>query len=252
MRKLLLLALFAWCYDLYSQPTVVDLGLPSGTKWAKTNVGASNAQDYGNYYAWGEITPKNDYTWATYQHSGNSNFAIIKYCNNSEYGDGGFSDALTVLDAGDNVVISLYGAGYQIPTPAQWTELRNNCYWRWNSANPSVGYDNSVGWVVFKVKDNAHKGKIDNTVYSDLNSQTYKNSTRAKYSSADAHIFLPAAGCKVNTGTINTGSYGDYWSSTLGSTYPYCAQGLFFHSAEIKILDGTRYYGRTVRPVKKP
>ncbi len=225
MRKLLLLALFAWCYDLYSQPTVVDLGLPSGTKWAKTNVGANNAQDYGNYYAWGEKSTKSDYTWVTYLYSGNTNFTLTKYCDNSEYGEGGFSDSQTVLEAADDVVNSLYGADYQIPTAAQWKELVDKCEWKWTD-----NYNNTSkkGYIVYKKKSN--------------------NS----YSTSDTHIFLPAAGCKANKGTLNAGSYGDYWSSTLGSTYPYCAQGYFFHSGDRKILDGTRYYGRTVRPVKKP
>ena len=40
----------------------VDLGLPSGLKWATCNVGASLPSEYGNYYAWGEIEPKDNYT----------------------------------------------------------------------------------------------------------------------------------------------------------------------------------------------
>ena len=40
----------------------VDLGLPSGLKWATCNVGASKPEDYGNYYAWGETTTKSEYT----------------------------------------------------------------------------------------------------------------------------------------------------------------------------------------------
>lgn len=40
----------------------VDLGLPSGLKWATCNVGANKPEDYGNYYAWGEIKTKSEYT----------------------------------------------------------------------------------------------------------------------------------------------------------------------------------------------
>ena len=40
----------------------VDLGLPSGLKWATCNVGANTPEEYGNYYAWGEIVPKTDYS----------------------------------------------------------------------------------------------------------------------------------------------------------------------------------------------
>lgn len=40
----------------------VDLGLPSGLKWATCNVGATSPEDYGNYYAWGETKTKRKYT----------------------------------------------------------------------------------------------------------------------------------------------------------------------------------------------
>ena len=40
----------------------VDLGLPSGTKWATCNVGAASPEDYGHYFAWGETSPKSDYS----------------------------------------------------------------------------------------------------------------------------------------------------------------------------------------------
>ena len=51
----------------------VDLGLPSGTLWATCNVGASKPEEYGDYFAWGETEPKNDYSWSTY-----------KYCQGTE------------------------------------------------------------------------------------------------------------------------------------------------------------------------
>lgn len=46
----------------------VDLGLPSGTKWATMNIGASTPEDYGNYYAWGETETKEEYGWNTYKY----------------------------------------------------------------------------------------------------------------------------------------------------------------------------------------
>ena len=45
----------------------VDLGLPSGTLWATCNVGASKPEEYGDYFAWGETKPKDDYSWETYK-----------------------------------------------------------------------------------------------------------------------------------------------------------------------------------------
>ncbi len=50
----------------------VDLGLPSGTKWANMNVGASSPEEYGAYFAWGEISPKSSYSWDNYMCPKNS------------------------------------------------------------------------------------------------------------------------------------------------------------------------------------
>ena len=51
-----------------NHPHMIDLGLPSGTKWACCNVGATKPEDYGGYYAWGETETKYDYSWVTYSH----------------------------------------------------------------------------------------------------------------------------------------------------------------------------------------
>ena len=50
-------------------PHAIDLGLPSGTKWACCNVGAEKPEDDGGYYAWGETGEKEEYTWVTYQNA---------------------------------------------------------------------------------------------------------------------------------------------------------------------------------------
>ena len=69
---------------LYAQwkivPECVDLGLPSGTKWATFNVGATSPEEYGDYFAWGETVPKNYYSWGTYTYSNNGNDDICWYC----------------------------------------------------------------------------------------------------------------------------------------------------------------------------
>ena len=61
------------CDDDKNEPAVpdnheyVDLGLPSGTLWATCNVGANSPEEYGDYFAWGETTPKDVYDWSTYK-----------------------------------------------------------------------------------------------------------------------------------------------------------------------------------------
>ena len=77
----------------------VDLGLPSGTKWATCNVGATKPEEYGNYYAWGETETKTTYNWSTYKWCNGSAETQTKYCTNSDYGT---VDNKTVLDLEDD------------------------------------------------------------------------------------------------------------------------------------------------------
>ena len=67
LSMLLLLLTFASCTsNTENGHEYVDLGLPSGIKWATCNVGANSPEDYGDYFAWGETSPKDEYSWSTY------------------------------------------------------------------------------------------------------------------------------------------------------------------------------------------
>ncbi len=96
---------------------VVDLGLPSGTLWSAYNIGAVVPEEYGGYYAWGEITTKTPpYEWSNYQYCKGSYNKLTKYCNNSNYGYNGFTDSRTVLDwDGDDVADAEWGEYYRMP-----------------------------------------------------------------------------------------------------------------------------------------
>lgn len=83
----------------------IDLGLPSGIKWASTNIGANRPQDEGNYYAWGETTLKTDFRWATYSHGAGQN-SLTKYS---------YSDGVLSLDAADDVVSCVWGGTWRMP-----------------------------------------------------------------------------------------------------------------------------------------
>ena len=89
----------------------VDLGLPSGLKWATCNVGAENPEDYGDYFAWGEINPKAEYT------EENSLIDIgqplYDISGDSQY------DAATAN----------WGETWRMPTGEEMMELVNNCEW---------------------------------------------------------------------------------------------------------------------------
>ena len=189
----------------------VDLGLPSGTLWATCNVGANSPEEYGEYFAWGETSPKSDYSWSTYQY-GLSSSALTKYCNNSSYGKNGFTDNKTVLDAEDDAATVNWGSGWRIPTLEEILELYDSCFRIWTTQNGVKGRK-----------------------FTALNGNS---------------IFLPAAGYYDGSGLSRAASSGYYWSSSLGTYGPTDAHGLSFALGEMICRDyRLRYYGWSVRPV---
>ena len=102
----------------------VDLGLPSGTKWATCNVGADTPEGYGDYFAWGETATKEIYNWSTYRYYDGS--TLTKYTS---------SDNLTVLEASDDAASANSGTGWRMPTREDMNELFNNCTHEWTIQN---------------------------------------------------------------------------------------------------------------------
>ena len=96
--------------------TWVDLGLPSGTKWATCNIGATTPEGYGNYYAWGETSPK----------------AMYSYDNSLTYGR-------TIVDISGNptydAATANWGGSWRMPTGEEMEELIDNCTWTWTTQN---------------------------------------------------------------------------------------------------------------------
>lgn len=109
--------------DPYNGHDYVDLGLPSGLKWATMNIGATTVEGYGSRFAWGETTSKTSCSWGNYKF-GNSPYALTKYCTISSYGT---VDNKTVLDLEDDAAHVNWGGRWRMPTKAEFTELINNC-----------------------------------------------------------------------------------------------------------------------------
>ena len=111
----------------------VDLGLPSGTLWATCNVGATKPEEYGDYFAWGETVPKDEYSWKTYKweeyvvnNDGTYKVVIKKYNNNNMYGN---TDNKSELDLDDDAAYANWGNNWRMPSIEQIRELRNYCDW---------------------------------------------------------------------------------------------------------------------------
>lgn len=115
----------------------VDLGLPSGLKWATCNVGANAPEEYGDYFAWGETSTKESYNWETYKWCNGSNTTLTKYNSDSYYGT---VDNKTVLDPEDDTAHVNWGGTWRMPTPSEFEELKEHCTWTWDSMNGHNGY----------------------------------------------------------------------------------------------------------------
>ena len=96
----------------------VDLGLPSGNLWAKCNLGASAPEAFGDYYAWGEVEPKQVYTNSNHKwyKEGAPSLGFTKYNN---------EDGKLSLEDEDDAVIQKLGNGWRTPTLADFRELTN-------------------------------------------------------------------------------------------------------------------------------
>ena len=188
----------------------VDLGL--SVKWATMNVGASKAEDYGGYYAWGETVTKNTYDWSTYKY-GSSYASLTKYNNSSSHGT---VDNKTTLELSDDAAYKNWGESWRMPTDAEWTELREQCTWTWTTQNGVNGY------------------KV----------------TGKKSGYTNNSIFLPAAGYRYDSSLSSAGSRGYYWSSTLYTVNAGNAwYMMILDSSTVGRGANSRYYGQSVRPV---
>lgn len=198
----------------------VDLGLPSGKKWATCNLGAANAESAGSYYAWGETATKSNYAWSTYTTLGNgSSNGIIKYCETgSKYWAGvGDADNLMELEKVDDVAYNTLHGNWSMPTKADFEELldtKNYCDWTWQA-------EGTKGYWVSKKDDSSKK------------------------------IFLPVTG-KYNGTSLGSGTTeGYYWAKSLKSGNSTQSAILLTSSSSHAMNNYPRYYGCPIRPVFK-
>lgn len=117
---------------------MVDLGLPSGIKWANLNVGASSPEGFGSYLAWGETAAKTNYSWSTYRFGSASN--LSKYVPSALHTNSTV-DQKSVLEPEDDAAHVNWKGSWRMPTYAEWLELEAHCTWTWISQNGVAGYE---------------------------------------------------------------------------------------------------------------
>ena len=211
----------------------VDLGLPSGTKWANMNIGASHPEDYGDYFQWGETTPCTDHSedldlYSNYT-PGGVVFSGTSYEDFGTEKDPMFADGTLTKEVindwysiphGDIAGIAKYdaaranwGGKWKMPTKTQWNELEEYCTWTWTEINGMKGYN---------VKSNKNGNSI----------------------------FLPAAGIRTRKWLEDAGTYLWYWSSTISNSLG-SAWGYDYNSSDYHGGADDRNDGHSVRPVEK-
>ena len=252
-----------WVYPVAPEVTVemVDLGLPSGTLWAKYNLGVEDptVDPYGNYYAWGETAQRGgNHTFATYKLGDGTNkyTCLTKYIIDDGYTYAAGIDGKTQLEPADDAATVALGGAYCTPTAEDWLEL-------WNGQHVTFTWS-YITCVNPDLPD----------LYPNVNTKVYGVLVRSK--SNGNTIFLPAAerwGESTSISQVTRGGTDSdcfYWSSTLYAfpdSYPvsfeaYCfKEDKMFSTYEAAVNGSTpltlnsmpqdaRHYGMPVRPVK--
>lgn len=196
------------------QAGFVDLGLPSGLKWAQANIVkdaqgnyaiGENPEDYGCYFSWGNIVGHNNGEGYDFGTSNSGPYASTPGKQ--------VSANIASNDAQHDAALALLGSPWRLPTKEEFKELYDNTDREWTTIN---GIN---GWKFMK--------KTDHRVF----------------------VFFPAAGYGYGTSVSNVGSNGSYWSSSWYSAY--YAYGMSFSSSSVGPQNGYyRCYGFSVRAVQ--
>jgi hypothetical protein len=188
----------------------VDLGLPSGTLWAKCNLGAEKETDFGLFFQWGDTHgysdvgenqfKRNDYKW---DNSGN----ISKYNE---------TDNKLVLDNEDDPVFAATNGKFKSPTQEQLQELINHTDHEWI--------------------ENFEESGVNGMMFINKNDDT-------KY------IFIPAAGDCYAGSHHGVGSWGYVWSASRYMSNAYGAWYMYFYAGDFHMNVFSRCSGYSVRGI---
>lgn len=198
----------------------VDLGLSNGKLWATCNIGADNPWDIGDFFAWGETSPKPIYTLSTYAFYDIIDSTYTKY--RGEY---------QKLESDDDAAKVNWGDAYEMPSESDWVKLSKQCYWEWTS---HYNCTDTRGFVVYKAKKEADAGvhafwgRPDEIV--------------PNYTLSDTHIFIPCLADRQDTYYWMSFSNHFYYKSSTASAMLIGDDGILNSSYE-------RHQGLPVRPV---
>ena len=180
----------------YVPAEAIDLGLPSGTLWASWNLGATAPEEYGEYFAWGEIEEKDYYDWSTYIH-----------CDGT---------AETCHYIGNNIAGTDYdpaqikwGDPWRMPSRDQFAELIENCTRTWTSQNDTYG-------ILFT-------GSNGNTIF-----------IPAAGNRIEDYININGTHCIYWVSSVYRGSEGWAWNAIMNSEVQYLTDGARYQGEPIR------------------
>ena len=198
-------------YDPYNAHEAVDLGL--SVKWATCNVGATTPEDYGDYFAWGETSPKATYDWSSYKWCNGSEYSIIKYIIKPSDSN---ADHINILELCDDAARVNWGGDWRMPTRKEAQELIDNCTFGVTTQNGVGGYkvtSNINGNSIYLPKAGSYNGELDPSYNSDV---------------------------------------ADYWTSSISvgaDSKAYEGFSVDSYDRSVSILTSSRYMGQSIRPV---
>jgi len=216
-----------WVSGTHGGYEYADLGLPSGTLWATHNIGATKPEEYGDFFAWGEIEPKDWFERGNYQYQTGE---IIK--------DSRFGSWYECIDIGENIsgteydaAVQLWGNGWRMPTREELYELTTRC------------------WSNGIVERNGVKGRI----LCGPNENSIFIPAAGAGASPSAQYELPEG----RTAALWIGNIYEYCFSSNGvrdTTYvPIRAECLVYDDGSYRgVSIGMRYTGKNIRPVYNP
>jgi hypothetical protein len=171
----------------------VDLGLPSGTKWATYNVGTTAIHGVGTRIAWGETATKKLFSPDTYKHNG---VELPSYAGNAEYD-------LATLQWGDD---------WYTPTLQQWEELIEHCQWEYVMINGIHG-------VLFTSLKTYNTIFLPSTGYTD--DETYK----LKYTTYNL-AYWTSTGIRTNGAYSYIANYEQGYMTTTNRYVAHCVRAV--------------------------
>ena len=234
--------------DPFNGHEYVDLGLPSGTLWAKCNIGANSETDYGLYFAWGETqgyanASTKAFSWNDYKWTEDEGATMLKYNT---------TDNKTELDLEDDAAHANMGGEWHMPNRTQCIELfkeTKNGFVTNRGAFAQYAWNDSNGYSSPTSTTTAISG-WDTAGYFFFKN-TYTSVTNAI--SANDYLFIPVAGNCSGGEVYVVGEWGSVWSSSLYADSVYNAWGLYFGSSGgssgAGVNNSYRCYGHSVRGV---